>query len=51
VILTPDFYEGTRFDFNKQITPYFGIGHGFAMGDQRSPPMYHFSANFASVAV
>eukprot|EP00698_Gefionella_okellyi_P003880 TRINITY_DN13597_c0_g1_i1.p1 TRINITY_DN13597_c0_g1~~TRINITY_DN13597_c0_g1_i1.p1 ORF type:complete len:313 (-),score=50.89 TRINITY_DN13597_c0_g1_i1:98-991(-) len=48
VILSPDFWEGVRFDYNKPITPNFSIGHGFAIGDPRSQPMYHFNATYAS---
>lgn len=46
VILQPDFWEGVRCDFNKQVNPNFVISHGITMGDSRAPPMYTFSANY-----
>jgi len=45
-ILSPDVFDGGRFEFNKTLTGKFALNHNVFMGSTQVPPSYEFGANF-----
>lgn len=46
-ILTPDIFDGARFEFSKSLTQKFGLLHNISMGGSQAPGSYEFGANYA----
>uniref|UniRef100_A0A7S3ERJ9 Mitochondrial import receptor subunit TOM40 n=1 Tax=Haptolina ericina TaxID=156174 RepID=A0A7S3ERJ9_9EUKA len=45
-VLTPDVFDGARFEFNKTLTQKFALLHNVYMGSATMPSSYEFGANF-----
>lgn len=45
-VLSPDVFDGARFDFNKTLTQKFALNHNIFMGSTAMPASYEFGANF-----
>jgi len=45
-VLTPDVFDGARFEFNKTLTQKFALLHNISMGSVAAPSSYEFGANF-----
>ncbi|KAL1502967.1 hypothetical protein AB1Y20_011038 [Prymnesium parvum] len=45
-ILSPDIFDGARFEFNKSLTPKFGVLHNVSMGGLQGGGAYEFGANY-----
>jgi len=50
-ILSPDVFDGSRFEFNKQLTNKFALNHNLFMGSVQGPSAYEFGANFGDDAI
>jgi mitochondrial import receptor subunit TOM40 len=46
-ILSPDVFDGARFEFNKTLTQKFAVLHNIQMGSTQMPSSYEFGANYA----
>lgn len=46
-VLSPDVFDGARFEFNKALTQKFALNHNVFMGSTQIPASYEFGANFA----
>lgn len=49
--LTPDVFEGARFEFNKTFSQKFALLHNVFLGAAGQPGSYEFGANFGDEAV
>lgn len=49
-VLTPDIFEGAKFEFNKTLTQKFALVHNVALASG-APGTYEFGANFGDEAV
>jgi len=45
-VLSPDVFDGARFEFNKTLNQKFALSHNVFMGSTQIPPSYEFGANF-----
>jgi len=45
-VMTPDIFDGARFEFNKSLTQKFALLHNIYMGGSQSPGSYEFGANY-----
>eukprot|EP00316_Scyphosphaera_apsteinii_P005171 CAMPEP_0119331528 /NCGR_PEP_ID=MMETSP1333-20130426/80730_1 /TAXON_ID=418940 /ORGANISM="Scyphosphaera apsteinii, Strain RCC1455" /LENGTH=284 /DNA_ID=CAMNT_0007341149 /DNA_START=97 /DNA_END=951 /DNA_ORIENTATION=+ len=50
-ILSPDVFDGARFEFNKTLTQKFALNHNVFMGSSQVPASYEFGANFGDERV
>lgn len=50
-ILSPDVFDGARFEFNKTLTQKFALNHNVFMGSSQIPASYEFGANFGDERV
>mmetsp|Transcript_3696 Transcript_3696/g.7918 ORF Transcript_3696/g.7918 Transcript_3696/m.7918 type:complete len:286 (-) Transcript_3696:625-1482(-) len=50
-ILSPDVFDGARFEFNKTLTQKFALNHTVFLGSSVMPPSYEFGANFGDDSV
>jgi mitochondrial import receptor subunit TOM40 len=50
-ILSPDVFDGARFEFNKTLTQKFALNHNIFMGSSQLPSSYEFGANFGDERV
>jgi len=50
-ILSPDVFDGARFEFNKTLTQKFALNHSVNLGSSAVPPSYDFGANFGDERV
>jgi mitochondrial import receptor subunit TOM40 len=50
-ILSPDVFDGARFEFNKTLTQKFALNHTVFMGSSAMPASYEFGANFGDESV
>ena len=45
-VLSPDIFDGARFEFNKTLTQKFALLHNVFLGSASMPSSYEFGANF-----
>ena len=50
-ILSPDVFDGARFEFNKTLSPKFALNHNVFLGSAQMPASYEFGANFGDERV
>lgn len=50
-IMSPDVFDGARFEFNKTLSPKFALNHNVFLGSANMPPSYEFGANFGDERV
>jgi mitochondrial import receptor subunit TOM40 len=50
-ILSPDIFDGARFEFNKTLTQKFALLHNVFLGSAGQPGSYEFGANFGDERV
>jgi len=50
-IMSPDVFDGARFEFNKTLSPKFALNHNVFLGSASMPPSYEFGANFGDERV
>jgi len=50
-ILSPDVFDGARFEFNKTLTQKFALNHNVFLGSSQIPSAYEFGANFGDERV
>ena len=46
-VLSPDLFEGARFEFNKSLTQKFALAHSIMLSPGGAPGTYEFGANYA----
>eukprot|EP00962_Isochrysis_galbana_P004421 scaffold1220_cov117-Isochrysis_galbana.AAC.4 len=50
-IMSPDIFDGARFEFNKTLSPKFALNHNVFLGSAAMPPSYEMGANFGDERV
>ena len=50
-ILSPDIFDGARFEFNKTLTQKFQLNHNITLGSSQVPSAYEFGATFGDERV
>lgn len=50
-ILSPDIFDGARFEFNKTLTQKFQLNHNITLGSSQVPSAYEFGATFGDESV
>ena len=50
-IMSPDVFDGARFEFNKTLSSKFALNHNVFLGSASMPASYEFGANFGDERV